>query len=274
VKVKGGKVQEYYHRVVVAQWAGVTPPAILDLEVVGAGEGEVVAARRLINRILANYSRLIDVITADALYLEAPFLRMLLDAGKHFVIVMKQEQRDLFQDADQLRSLINPRQIKDGDCTTRLWDISDLTSFTTLGQSVRVIWAEEQHVTRKVIGGKRQEVIVQKTWIWVTDLSASLVSATKIQLWGHDRWDLENRGFNELATLWHMDHCFVHNTTAIGALLLTLAVAFLTTYLFFERNLKPAARFRLTRLALASRLLEDLLHCNGETIWPSLKRSG
>ena len=274
VKVKGGKVQEYYHRVVVAQWAGVTPPAILDLEVVGPHEGEVVAARRLINRILANYSRLIDVITADALYLEAPFLRMLLDAGKHFVIVMKQEQRDLYQDADQLRSLIQPRQIKDGDCTTRLWDISDLTSFTTLGQSVRVIWAEEQNVSRKVIGGKRQEVIVEKTWIWVTDLSASLVSATKIQLWGHDRWDLENRGFNELATLWHMDHCFVHNTTAIEALLLTLAVAFLTTYLFFERNLKPAARIRLSRLALASRLFEDLLHCNGETIWPSLKRSG
>lgn len=33
-EVKAGekKVKEYYHRIVVAQWAGVTPPAILDLE--------------------------------------------------------------------------------------------------------------------------------------------------------------------------------------------------------------------------------------------------
>ncbi len=30
VKVKGETVLEYYHRVVVAQWIGVTPPAILD----------------------------------------------------------------------------------------------------------------------------------------------------------------------------------------------------------------------------------------------------
>ena len=45
---------------------------------------------------------------------------------------------------------------------------------------------------------------------------------------------------------------------AIEALLLTLALAFLTTYLFFERNLKPAFRRHLTRLALAARLAEDI----------------
>ena len=41
-------------------------------------------------------------------------------------------------------------------------------------------------------------------------------------------------------------------------ILLTLAVAFLTTYLFFERNLKPEMRRHLTRLALARRLAEDV----------------
>jgi hypothetical protein len=41
-------------------------------------------------------------------------------------------------------------------------------------------------------------------------------------------------------------------------ILLTLAVAFLTTYLFFERNLKPQIRRHLTRLALAGRMAEDL----------------
>ena len=78
---------EYYHRVVVAQWIGVTAPPILDLELIGPGEGEVTAARRLLERILRQHSRLIDVISADALYLEAPFLKQVLDLRNPLIVI-------------------------------------------------------------------------------------------------------------------------------------------------------------------------------------------
>lgn len=119
------------------------------------------------------------------------------------------------------------------------------------------------------LGGRWQEGVELHTWVWVTDLPPVAVGAATIQRWGHDRWDLEDRGFNELATLWHMDHCFVHEVAAVETLLLTLAVAFLTTYLFYERNLKPAVRQHLTRLALAGRLLEDLAVLAGAPAWPA-----
>ena len=226
-------------------------------------------------RVLRHHSRLIDVISADALYLEAPFLKLLLDAGKHVVVVMKQERRELYQDAERLRSLIQPQLLSQGSRTTRLWDIPNLSSFTTLGRSVRIVWAEEETQKRKIVGGQAKDVIEQKTWIWVTDLPAATVPPAKIQRWGHDRWDLENRGFNELATLWHMDHYFIHEATAIEALLLTLAVAFVTTYLFYERNLKPPARRHLTRLALAARLHDDFVLLAGAGVWlPPPERSG
>ncbi len=273
IKVGDKIVWEYYHRVVVAQWVGVTP-AILDLELIESHEGEVTAARRLLGRILAHYPRLIDVITADALYLEAPFIRLVLNAGKHVVIVMKQENRELFQDADQLRVLTEPRVLHQGCRTTRLWDISHLSSFNTLGLEVRVVWAEEATITRKIVGGKAQEALCESRWVWVTDLPASIVPASKIQKWGHARWDLENRGFNELVNLWHMDHCFIHNTNAIEALLLTLALAFLVSYLFYQRNLKPAVRHRLTRLALAHRFTADFSELDGATLWASLQQPG
>lgn len=128
------KVKEYYHRIVVAQWVGCTPPPILDIEMVLPKEGEVVAAKRLLARILREYPRLIDVITADAIYLEAPFIRMVADAGKHVIVVMKQEARDLYKDADRLRSLIKPRTVRAGAKTSVLWDIPHLSSFTTLGR--------------------------------------------------------------------------------------------------------------------------------------------
>lgn len=260
IKGKNGKkrkVKEYYHRIVAAQWVGCKPAAIVDIEMVLPKEGEVVAAKRLVARILSDYPRLIDVITADAIYLEAPFIRMIVEAGKHVIVVMKQEARDLYKDAEGLRSVIKPRTFQDGARTSRIWDIPNLRSFTTLGRPVRVVWAEEKTLSKKVVpqSKPRQTTgnIIEATWVWVTTLGPS-VPATKIQQWGHDRWDIENRGFNELVTHWHMDHCFVHNPVAMEALLLTLALAFLTTYLFYERNLKPQIR-PATRLALASTFL-------------------
>ena len=274
VKLGAGTVLEYYHRFVVAQWVGVTPPAILDLEPISSREGEVVAARRLLRRILRQHSRLIDVISADALYLEAPFLDQVLDAGKHAVIVMKQEGRELYQDAERLRNLVPFQVLVDDQRTTRLWDIPNLSSFTTLGRAVRVVWAEEQTRKRKIVGGKPTDILEEKTWVWVTDLPSAIVPPAKIQRWGHDRWDLENRGFNELATLWHLDHYFIHDITAIETLLLTLAIAFVTTYLFYERNLKAPARRHLTRLALAARMADDLTLLAEASVWPLLERSG
>jgi hypothetical protein len=125
-----------------------------------------------------------------------------------------------------------------------------------------------------MVGGKPTDVVEEKTWIWVTDLPPATVPPTTIQRWGHDRWDIENRGFNELVNLWHMDHYFIHDVIAIETLLLTLAVAFVTTYLFYERNLKASARRHLTRLALAARMADDLPLLGGDSAWSLLEPSG
>jgi hypothetical protein len=124
------------------------------------------------------------------------------------------------------------------------------------------------------VGGKPTDTVEENTWVWVTDLPSATVPPTKIQRWGHDRWDLENRGFNELVNLWHMDHYFIHDVNAIENLLLTLAMAFLATYLFYERNLKASARRHLSRLALATRMADDLPLLGGASAWPPLEPSG
>ena len=162
------------------------------------------------------------------------------------------------QDADPRRRAMEPQRIEEGRKTSRIGDLPDLATFTTLGRPVRVVWAEERTTQNKIIGGKKQEVVEEKTWVWVTDLSPTQAWATRIQRWGHDRWDVENRGFNERVQHRQMDHYFIHDPLAIEAILLTLALAFLTTYLFYERNLKPSFRRHLTRLAMALRLTEDL----------------
>lgn len=263
VRLKNGrKAKEYYHQVVVAQYVGTSPSLPVDLEMVVGKEGEITAARRLLSRVLANYSRLIDVITVDALYLEAPFLKQIVDHGKYFIAVMKQQNRDLYKDADALRTKrFAPKNFTVGNKRVRLWDIPHLSTFTTLGSNVRVVWAEEETTTNKVVAGKLQPQTKSSTWIWATNLPQVTTPPTVVQKWGHDRWDVENKCFNEMASHWNMDHCFIHDVRATEAILLTLAIAFITTYLFFAGNLKPQVRSSLTRLELASRFLEDIAAC-------------
>ena len=61
-------------------------------------------------------------------------------------------------------------------------------------------------------------------WIWVTTLPAQPVSTERAVGFGHQRWDIENHGFNELVKGWHADHIYRHDPNAIECFLL---IAFL-----------------------------------------------
>lgn len=72
VKVKGEEVVEYYHWGVVCYLVGAEVAVPLDVEMIQPGEGEVVAAKRLMERVIRCYGRFFDIVMGDALYLEAP----------------------------------------------------------------------------------------------------------------------------------------------------------------------------------------------------------
>jgi hypothetical protein len=254
-----GPVTEYYHRMVVCQLVGATPPLILDLEPQGPAEGEVTTARRLLARVVQNFPRFFQVLTLDALYLEAPIVNQALAAGKEVVIVLKQEARHLFQDAHGLLALTAPERIVGPQRSLLIWDIPELRTFTGVERPVRVIRSVETVPRRRRVAGHWTQETQEQEWDWVTTLPPERVAAATIVRWGHARWDIENRGFNELVQHWHLDHCFKHEPTAIESFLLTLAVAFALSTVFFSRNLKPVARAGRTRVFLASLLAIDLM---------------
>ena len=78
---------------------GVTPAVFLDVEALKPGETEATAGMRLLERFLTRHPRFLDVITMDAFYLQAPFVKRLMKYGLHILIVLKQENRELYQDA-------------------------------------------------------------------------------------------------------------------------------------------------------------------------------
>lgn len=97
---------QYYHRAVGCQIVSSPVKSFLGVEWLAAGEDEVAAAKRLLLKIRDQYGRrFFDVLLLDALYAQAPVLTLAETIGWDLVIVLKQEARDLYQDA---QGLFNP----------------------------------------------------------------------------------------------------------------------------------------------------------------------
>ena len=260
---------EYYHREVVLQIVGVTPACILDEEPILSGETEKTAALRLLERFHARMPRFLDVLTMDAFYLQAPFAKRALDLGYGLVTILKQEKRDLYQDAEALFQITKSETSVLGvNGTAEIWDVKGLTSWIQLGRPVRVVRELKKYVKRERVAKQWVEREVIEDWRWaVVFPDAQQPPADLIRLWGHARWDEETRGFGELTKHWHLDHCYHHHPVAMLAIRLILYLAFFLTTLFFQRNLKPAFSAGKTRLHLAGLLADGFVLGGVSSFW-------
>ena len=259
---------EYYHREVVLQIVGVTPACILDEEPILSGETETTAALRLLERFHRRMPRFLDVLTMDAFYLQAPFAKSALDLGYGLVTILKQENRDLYKDADGLFSMTPSETMSMVNGTVEVWDVKDLTSWSQLGRPIRVVRELKKFIKRERIAKKWVEREVTEDWRWaVVFPDAQQPPTDLIRCWGHARWDEETRGFGELTKHWHLDHCYHHHPVAMMAIRLILYLALFLTTLFFQRNLKPAFSAGKTRLHLAGLLADGFVRGGVSSFW-------
>jgi len=242
---EGDRIQ-YYHRNVTLMLVAGKLRLLLDVEAQRQGEGEVAAAVRLLERALTAYPRAFQVILADALYAEAPFVNFLWNHRKYFVTVLKDERRDIHEDARALFELQSGRAGRYRSRTCLWWDVSDLTSWVEADMPLRAVRSRETYWIKR----QATKELVQETteWIWLTNLPASLASTAGIVHLGHGRWDIENYGFNELVNGWHADHVYRHDPMAIEALYLTVFLAFNLFHAFLTLNVKLALRYGKTDL--------------------------
>jgi len=272
VKVKGEEVVEYYHRGVVFHLAGFPIALPLDVEMIQPGEGEEVAAQRLIRRVLRSYGRFFEVILADALYFEAPFLNFCLERGKHILTVLKGEKRALFQDAQGLFSQMEPQVWEERDQKIRAWDAEGFTSAEGVKVPLRVLHTEEIITRRHRQGSHWVEEEETHSWWWLTTLPRTQLSTRLLWKIAHRRWEIENDLFHTLSTYWALDHCFKHDPTAIVNFILTLFIAFVLLQSFRLGNLKPQRWAYLTLIGLAREVYLGLATMESAAPW--LERGG
>src|ERR1035441_10530784 len=182
------------------------------------GEEERAAALRLLGRLRRLYGvRFFDVVVADAWYAKGPFLQAVGALGWAVVVVLKQEDYDVYQEAWALTQGEPTEEFRQEGREVRLWEVRNLTFSKTYGRAVRVVRAEETWTEVKIVGGQKKPVPKQSNWLWVVTEDLGGYGGRTIWNLGHGRWRIENNAFNVLTQHWHLRHCAHHDPTSILA---------------------------------------------------------
>ena len=237
----------------MAHLIGLGLPLVLDLEMIRPDEGEIVAARRLLERLLPRYARFFDAVQGDAIYLEAPLFKLCRKHGKHLLAVLKENNPALLADAKAVLTGEPDLVRQENERLIRYWDREEFTSGSA-PEPVRVLRTEETRLGRQRVA--RAWVAREQTtnWFWATSIPQSLMPARQLARAGHERWSIENRIFNVLGAHWGLNHCFHHDPMAILNFLLILFIAHTLVACFHRLNIKEPLRGRLTRIAVATQI--------------------
>jgi len=257
----GDRIQ-FYHRQVTLMLLPGAPPGrqpvrlLLDHEPQRTGEDEVATALRLLERVILAYPRAFDLVLADALYATAPFFNFLLARQKHALVVLKDDRRNLYQDAAGLFDRLAPATGRYRSRQCSWWDFPDLLSWPQVDAPVRVLRSLETYSVRRQLD--QQACPQTSDWIWVTTLAPSQASTQRAIGFGHQRWDIENHGYNELVNQWDADHVFKHDPQAMECFLLVAFLAYNLFHAFLALNLKPQARHGKTQSFWAKLIAAEL----------------
>ena len=158
-----------------------------------------IGGKRLIERLKKRHGHFADVIVADALYLNAPFINTLKENGLEGVIRLKDERRMIFQNAERLFKQDEGKKASfwKGKKKIEVWDLSGF-KMEGCPYKLRVVRYHEQWEEN----GKERE-----RFMW---LVTTLEAADYRVLWEmmHRRWDIEENGFHQLKTYYHAKHCY------------------------------------------------------------------
>ena len=207
-----------------------------------------IGGKRLIERLKKRHGHFADVIVADALYLNAPFINTLKENGLEGVIRLKDERRMIFQDAERLFKQDEGKKASfwKGKKKIEVWDLSGF-KMEGCPYKLRVVRYHEQWEEN----GKETE-----RFMW---LVTTLEAADYRVLWEmmHRRWDIEENGFHQLKTYYHAKHCYCRD--AVETIFNLISIGFNVRELYLYRRSRNFAGSGISRKSINRIFCDELL---------------
>jgi hypothetical protein len=260
IRNKEGKIIRYEHKLLVAMTSGYEGRnMILDFEMwegenlenKSKSDGELTVAPTIIDR-LPNW---VDVVSGDALYCNAPYLKKVCrlednetletknKKPRHAVVRLKDENIRLNFHKEAMKSFETngiAGEFTVNEKTVTYYDAKEIEMVdSTVDKNakyktikVRVLRFNEK---TKNSDGKIETKIID---VVTTDPNMAAETVLKII---HKRWDIENSAFHQMKGECAFEHCFNHDGNSIEAVFLMMFMAFNITRNFLFRRLK---RFR------------------------------
>ena len=233
---------------------GKEPRLIIDFELYKGSvdsskkdEGELTVAKRLLSRVAKEHKNTVDVVVYDALALGSGWINHCKTHNITPVIHVKENNIKSIKD---VKTQVNQSTEKE------TW-YDEKRECEVKAYEQKFYMDDVQEPLRFVKFTKKKSVTDRSQVLLVTsDFHIPLKTLYKIM---HQRWDIENSIFNKLKTYGALNHCFVHHSNAIEAILYLMSIAYNLMQLFVFKRLSGKEIKALTQKEMV-RLLEKELY--------------
>jgi Transposase DDE domain len=248
---------QYYHRICAVSVVSSAFPIPLGMRFQKNGEDEVSCSLALLRELDEQLGeKFLDVLVADALYLQRPFVKAIEELGWDWVINVKENQPELLAESERVVATLAAEKVNDHP-ELQLWHAPEIY-WPAADRSVRVVKTVRQQPVKRVRvqrdeGGKKRavkETVIQpSTNFYASNVELGSVPPVFIHQLGRSRWIIDTTVFQTMTTDAHLKRPSV--LTRIRVLAYTL------TLVFFHRQVR--SHFRKCSLGFCD-LAQTLAH--------------
>lgn len=237
---------QYYHRICAVTVVSSAFPIPLGIRFQKNGENEVACSLDLLRELIEQLGkRFVDVLVADALYLQAPFVKEIEGLGLDWVINLKENQPELLTESEWVISRVAAERMADHP-ELQLWHAPEVY-WPVADRAVRVVKTIRQQPVKRLRvqrdeQGERRAVketaLEPSTNFYASHLELGSIPPVFLHQLGRSRWIIETTVFQILATEAHLKRPSVHQDRAKALIVLTMirVLAYTLTLVFFFRQ--------------------------------------
>jgi len=244
---------QYYHRLSAIVVVSGAFPIPLGIRFQKKGETEVACSLALLRDLREQLgARFFDLLVADAIYLQTPFVEEIERLGWEWVINLKENQPELLAEAQQATAGVPHYQESDAKQELRLWHAPEVI-WPVAERSIRVV------KTLRTLHRKRVPLRAADTEkknnskeafdeeglnFYATNVELGSVPPRFIHQLGRSRWMIDAEAFQTITTDSHLKQPSVHQGRGQALVVLTMIriLAYTLSMVFYHRQVRSHSR--------------------------------